>query len=204
MFLFVVFSPLSFFFLSFLFVFFSLPVRLCDVPCWNKCVVLWQELVSLKAAERLSSLTVVLTPRTDSQAVSPRPETRAGTRPASSHSLYTSATSNSIVSHCNRLIRVLQAHSWGRILWAARRTCIQPAQRAVRLCGESVERVCVSTAVCLFICLRVRTQVSASAVVCVIHGIASWISCLDCDESTLIQPLRLSLETVNHIICFCT
>ncbi|PVD31308.1 hypothetical protein C0Q70_06720 [Pomacea canaliculata] len=70
-----------------------------------------KELVSLKAAERLSSLTVVLTPRTDSQAVSPRPETRAGTRPASSHSLYTSATSNSIVSHCNRLIRVLQAHS---------------------------------------------------------------------------------------------
>lgn len=141
MFLFVVFSPLSFFFLSFLFVFFSLPVRLCDVPCWNKCVVLWQELVSLKAAERLSSLTVALTPRTDSQAVSPRPETRAGTRPASSHSLYTSATSNSIVSHCNRLIRVLQAHSWGRILWAARRTCIQPAQRAVRL--NTVWRECV-------------------------------------------------------------
>ncbi|KAK7488222.1 hypothetical protein BaRGS_00020529 [Batillaria attramentaria] len=70
-----------------------------------------KELLSLKAIDRLSNLTTAHTPRPESRAFTPRPATPA-TRPGTASStpgLMSGGTN--VVSHCNKLIRILQGRS---------------------------------------------------------------------------------------------
>ncbi|KAK7088085.1 serine/threonine-protein kinase 36-like isoform X2 [Littorina saxatilis] len=69
-----------------------------------------KELMVLKAVDRLSSLTLANTPRPGSRAMTPRPET-PGSRPGSSLAHNALTSGSDLVSHCSKLIRLLQNKS---------------------------------------------------------------------------------------------
>lgn len=69
----------------------------------------WQELIALKAIERLGTLSAAHIPRPESRGTSPILDV---SRPLSSMSSYAGTSDTNVICHCSKLIRILHGRSW--------------------------------------------------------------------------------------------